>query len=133
MRGRRWLGRIAAVGALGAMVTALALGIGAWRSRGLVDAGAALVSDEEYLPAARALTRAVVAAPRDARAHYFLGLAYAGLGEDEAALRHARDAGRLPPGGPPHQTGLRTPLLHHGRVPGRRAHLFPAAGHGATP
>lgn len=127
MRGRRWLGRIAAVGALGAMVTALALGIGAWRSRGLVDAGAALVSDEAYLPAARALTRAVVAAPRDARAHYYLGLAYAGLGQDEAALRHARDAVRLAPREPAYETGLATVLLDEGRVPEAVVHLRRAA------
>src|SRR5258705_3716260 len=120
MRGRRWLGRIAAVGALGAMVTALALGIGAWRSRGLVDAGAALVSDEEYLPAARALTRAGVAAPRDARAHYYLGLAYAGLGQDQAALRHARDAARLPPGGAREATGRAYAVLAHSRLPATR-------------
>src|SRR5258705_12021841 len=97
MRGRRWLGRIAAVGALGAMVTALALGIGAWRSRGLVDAGAALVSDEEYVPAARPPTPAGGAGPRDRRPPYYPRPAYAGLGHDEAALRQARDAGRLRP------------------------------------
>ena len=105
-----------AVGALGAAVTALALGIGAWRSRGLVDAGARLVSDEDYLPATRALTRAVVAAPRDARAHYYLGLAYAGLGQDEAALHHVRDAVRLAPREPAYEAGLATVLLDGGRV-----------------
>jgi hypothetical protein len=94
---RRWLRRIIAVGALGAAVTALALGIGAWRSRGLVDAGARLVSDEDYLPATRALTRAVVAAPRDARAHYYLGLAYAGVGLCGAASIHLWEAARLAP------------------------------------
>ena len=128
MHGSRWLVRIAAVGALGATVTALALGIGAWRSRGLVDAGAALVSDEEYLPAARALTRAVVAAPRDARAHYYLGLAYAGLGQDGAALSHARDAVRLAPREPAYETGLATVLLDGGRVAEAVVHLRRAAG-----
>src|SRR5258705_12935131 len=109
MRGRRWLGRIAVVGALGAMVTALALGIGASRSRGLVDAGAALVSDEEYVPAARALTRAGVAAPRDARGHYYLGLADAGLRQDEAAPPHPPDAGRAPAREAPRGTGAAAP------------------------
>jgi len=68
-----------------------------------------------------------VAAPRDARAHYFLGLAYAGLGEDEAALRHARDAVRLEPGEPAYETGLATVLLDEGRVPEAVVHLRRAA------
>ena len=127
MRGRRWLGRIVAVGALAATVTALAFGIGEWRARGLVDTGAALVSREEYLPAARALTRAVVAAPRDARAHYYLGLAYAGLGQDAAALTHARDAVRLAPREPSYETGLATVLLDGGHVAEAVAHLRRAA------
>ena len=124
---RRWLRRIIAVGALGAAVTALALGIGAWRSRGLVDAGARLVSDEDYLPATRALTRAVVAAPRDARAHYYLGLAYAGLGQDEAALHHVRDAVRLAPREPAYEAGLTTVLLDGGRVAEAVEHVRRAA------
>lgn len=127
MHGRRWLVRIAALGAVGAAVTALALGIGAWRSRGLVETGAALVSDEAYLPAARALTRAVVAAPHDARAHYYLGLAYAGLGQDGAALSHARDAVRLAPREPAYEAGLATVLLDGGRVAEAVAHLRRAA------
>ena len=127
MHGKRWLVRIAAVGALGAAMIALALGIAAWRSRGLVETGAALVSDEAYLPAARVLTRAVVAAPRDARAHYYLGLAYAGLGQDEAALRHAQDAVRLAPREPAYEAGLASVLLDGGRVDEAVGHLRRAA------
>ena len=83
MHSRPWLARSMAAAALVVAVVALALGVSAWRARGLIDAGATLVLDGEYLPAARQLTRAVVAAPRDARAHYYLGLAYAGLGQDD--------------------------------------------------
>jgi Flp pilus assembly protein TadD len=127
MHKKRWLVGIVAVGALGAAVTALALGVGAWRARGLVERGAALVSDEEYVPAARALARAVVAAPRDARAHYYLGLAYAGLGHDQAALSHARDAVRLAPREPVYEAGLAGVLLDGGRVEEAIVHLRRAA------
>jgi Flp pilus assembly protein TadD len=123
MRSNRWLGRIGVGGLVVAVVTALALGIGEWRARGLVEAGATLVSDEEYLSAARQLARAVAAAPRDARAHYYLGLAYAGLGQDRAALSHARDAVRLAPREPQYEAGLATLLLDAGRVPEAVAHL----------
>lgn len=127
MRSRWWLVRIAAVGAIGAAMIALALGIGEWRFLNMVEAGAELVSEEEYLPAARALTRAVVAAPRDARAHYYLGLAYAGLGQDEAALSHARNAVRLAPREPAYETGLATVLLDADRVAEAIVHLRRAA------
>ncbi|HSB41404.1 MAG TPA: tetratricopeptide repeat protein [Methylomirabilota bacterium] len=127
MHGTRWLGRILAVGALAAALIALALGIGRWRAHGLVEDGAGLVSDEAYLPAARTLARAVAAAPGDARAHYFLGLAYAGLGQDQAALSHARDAVRLAPGEPAYEAGLATLLLDAGRVPEAIVHLRRAA------
>ena len=124
---RPWLARLMAAAALAVAVVALALGISAWRARGLVDAGANLVLDGEYLPAARELTRAVVAAPRDARAHYYLGLAYAGLGQDAAAISHARDAVRLAPRDPQYEAGLATVLLDAGRLPEAIAHLRRAA------
>lgn len=127
MHSRPWLARLMAAAALVAAVVALALGISAWRARGLVDAGATLVLDGEYLPAARQLTRAVVAAPRDARAHYYLGLAYAGLGQDAAALSHARDAVRLAPHDPQYEAGLATVLLDGGRLSEAVAHLRRAA------
>jgi Flp pilus assembly protein TadD len=127
MHGNPWLGRIV-MGALAvAAVTALALGIGEWRARGSVEAGASLVADEEYLPAARELVRAVAAAPRDARAHYYLGQAYAGLGQDGAALNHAREAVRLAPREPEYEAGLATLLLDAGRVPEALTHVQRAA------
>lgn len=122
-----WLNRIMAAGALAAAVLALAAGVSAWRAHGLVEAGASLVMDGQYLPAARELARAVVAAPRDARAHYFLGLAYAGLGQDAAALSHAREAVRLAPREPAYEAGVATVLLDAGRVPEAVPHLRRAA------
>jgi Flp pilus assembly protein TadD len=127
MPNRTWLARLLAATALVAAVVVLALGISAWRARGLVDSGASLVLDGDYLPAARQLTRAVVSAPRDARAHYYLGLAYAGLGQDAAAISHARDAVRLAPRDPQYEAGLATVLLDAGRVPEAIAHLRRAA------
>jgi Flp pilus assembly protein TadD len=127
MHRRPWLARILAGAALVATAVALALGVSAWRARGLVDAGASLVLDGEFLPAARQLTRAVVAAPRDARAHYYLGLAYAELGQDAAAISHARDAVRLAPHEPQYEAGLATVLLDAGRVPDAIVHLRRAA------
>ncbi|HEX7787482.1 MAG TPA: tetratricopeptide repeat protein [Methylomirabilota bacterium] len=127
MQSRPWLARFMAAAALVVAVVALALGVSAWRARGLIDAGATLVLDGEYLPAARQLTRAVVAAPRDARAHYYLGLAYAGLGQDAAAISHARDAVRLAPGDPQYEAGLATVLLDAGRLSEAVSHLRRAA------
>ena len=127
MHPRPWLARLLAAVALVATVVGLALGVSAWRARWLVEAGASLVLDGEYLPAARELTRAVVAAPRDARAHYYLGLAYAGLGQHAAALSHARDAVRLAPRDPQYEAGLATVLLDAGRVGDAIGHLRRAA------
>ena len=125
---RPWLARLLAAVALVATVVALGLGVSAWRARGLVDSGAGLVLDGAYLPAARQLTRAVVAAPGDARAHYYLGLAYAGLGQHAAALSHARDAVRLAPRDPQYEAGLATVLLDAGRVGEAVPHLRRAGG-----
>jgi len=123
MHRMRWLGRIAVAGALAGAVVALALGLGAWRTHGMVEAGARLVRDGEYLSAARQLARAVAVAPRDARAHYLLGLAYAGLGQDVAAVSHAEDAVRLAPRESAYETGLAAVLLDAGRVPEAIPHL----------
>lgn len=123
MRKSPWLGWIVGAGVLAATVTALAGGVGEWRARGLVEDGATLVSDENYLAAARQLARAVAAAPRDARAHYYLGLAYAGLGENTAALSHAEDAVRLAPREPQYEAGLARLLLDAGHVQEAITHL----------
>ena len=69
-----------------------------WRGQEPVEQGMRLVSEGDYVPAARALARAVALAPRDARAHYYLGLAYAGLGRSEASVNHLEEAVQLRPG-----------------------------------
>ncbi|HWP75671.1 MAG TPA: tetratricopeptide repeat protein [Methylomirabilota bacterium] len=118
-----WIGRLAMGGVLAAALAALASGPAWWRAHGLVESGATLVSDGEYLPAVRQLVQAVAAAPQDARAHYYLGLAYAGLGQDAAALSHAEDAVRLAPRDARYETGLATLFLDAGRTPEAIAHL----------
>jgi Flp pilus assembly protein TadD len=127
MKMSSWFGRIL-IGAMAVVALAAILGLPArWRVRWLVEDGATLVSNEQYLPAARRLAQAVATAPRDARAHYYLGLAYAGLGQDAAALSHAEDAVRLAPQDPQYEVGLAALFLDAGRTPEAVAHLRRAA------
>jgi hypothetical protein len=70
----RWV-RLAVV-APGGLV-ALAAALGHWYRRELLEEGMRLVTQEHRLPAVRVLRRAVALSPGDARAHYYLGLAYA--------------------------------------------------------
>jgi len=113
----RWIGRLAMSGVLAAALAGLASGPAWWRAHGLVESGATLVSD------VRQLVQAVSAAPHDARAHYYLGLAYAGLGQNAAALSHAEDAVRLAPRDARYEAGLATLFLDAGRTPEAIAHL----------
>jgi Flp pilus assembly protein TadD len=78
-------------------VMALTAALGPWRRLESVEQGMRLVSKGEYVPAARTLAKAVALSPSDARAHYYLGLAYGGMGRGEAALSHLREAVRLDP------------------------------------
>ena len=86
------LGVLAAVG-----VVTVTVALGAWHRSEPVEQGRRLVGRGEYLPATRTLARAVALSPRDARAHYYLGLAYAGIGRCEASLSHLQEAVRLNP------------------------------------
>jgi tetratricopeptide (TPR) repeat protein len=97
-------------------VTALAAGVGQWHAHSLDEQGRALVAEGEFLPAVRVLLQAVAQAPGDARAHYYLGLAYAGIGLCGAAWIHFEEAARLTPA--------------YGRL---RAGLGPACRGSATP
>jgi len=89
------LGSVTAV-AVGASVVARALP--AWGDRHAVTRAARLIDDGDYATAIRTLLGAVAAAPRDARAHYYLGLAYARLGVATGAMNQLSDAARLAPG-----------------------------------
>ena len=75
----------------------LTVGVSQWHIRSLDEQGRALVAEGEYLPAVRVLLQAVTEAPGDARAHYYLGLAYAGIGLCGAAWIHLEEASRLAP------------------------------------
>jgi len=84
------------VGAV-AGVIALTLGLGPWHVHSLAEQGRALVAEGQYLPAVRVLSEAVAEAPGNARAHYYLGLAYAGVGLCGAAWIHLQQAMQLVP------------------------------------
>jgi len=62
-----------------------------------IDEGERLLSKGAYAPAAWALARVVALSPGNARAHYYLGLAYAGLGQEAASRGHLEEAVRLSP------------------------------------
>src|SRR5204863_6250523 len=81
-------------------VVALTLDGPPWRGRYAVAHAARLIDDGDYASAIRTLLGAVAAVPRDARAHYYLGLAYARLGVPTGALSQLNDAVRLAPGDP---------------------------------
>jgi len=87
-------------------VIALGLGLARWHVHSLDEQGRALVAEGQYVPAVRVLLQAVVEAPGDARAHYYLGLAYAGIGLCGAAWLHFEEAMRLAPVYRPLRAGL---------------------------
>ena len=91
------LGWVVVMLATVAGVVILTLGLGQRHIRSLDEQGTALVAEGEYLPAVRVLLQAVTEAPGDARAHYYLGLAYAGIGLCGAAWIHFEEAARLAP------------------------------------
>ena len=92
---RRSIGWVAVgLGTL-AGVVALAFFLGQGHLRSLDEHGRALVVAEQYVLAVRVLSRVVAEAPGDARAHYYLGLAYAGVGLCGAASIHLGKAARL--------------------------------------
>src|SRR5439155_14091645 len=78
-------------------VIALAREVPAWRDRQSVSDAARLIDEGDYASAIRTLLSAVATAPRDALAHYYLGLAYARLGVTTGAINQLSDAVRLAP------------------------------------
>ena len=103
---KRSLGWVAVILATLAGVFVLTQGLGQWHIHSLDEQGRALVAEGEYLPAVRVLLQAVAEAPGDARAHYYLGLAYAGIGLCGAAWIHFEEAARLAPTFGPQGAGL---------------------------
>jgi cytochrome c-type biogenesis protein CcmH/NrfG len=97
MNMKRSIGWVAlGVGTL-VVMGALAFALGYWHTHSLDEQGRALVAGREYLPAIRVLSGVVATTPGDARAHYYLGLAYAGVGRCGAAWMHIDEAARLAP------------------------------------
>jgi len=94
---RRWVGWAALGMAALAVVIGFLLILGQRHVHALAEQGRALVAEGQYLPAVRVLSEAVAEAPGDARAHYYLGLAYAGVGLCGAAWMHLGEAMRLVP------------------------------------
>src|SRR5262249_30018071 len=94
---RRSFGWVALVVGTMAGAALLALGLGQWHVHSLAEQGKALVAEGQYLPAVRVLSEVVAEAPDKARAHYYLGLAYAGIGLCGAASIHLDEAMRLVP------------------------------------
>jgi cytochrome c-type biogenesis protein CcmH/NrfG len=97
MNFKRSFGWVLVILATVAGMAILTVGFGQWRIHSLDEQGRALVAEGEYLPAVRVLLHAVTEAPGDARAHYYLGLAYAGIGLCGAAWIHLEEASRLAP------------------------------------
>ena len=94
---RRSIGWGALGGGTVAGAMALALLLGHNHATSVDEQGRALVAEGQYLSAIRMLSGVVARAPGDARAHYYLGLAYAGIGMCGAASIHYEEAARLEP------------------------------------
>ena len=77
-----------------------------WRARTALRDGARLVREGDYPLAIRTLLGVVAGRPDDARAHYYLGVAYAHLGARTAAMNQLGDAVRLAPADPLMHDGL---------------------------
>ncbi len=86
-------------------VIAPGVDLAAWRLRPSAADGSRLIDDGNYAPAVRTLLNVVAVAPNDARAHYYLGLAYARLGVRTGALNQLAGAVHLAP---------REALMHDG-------------------
>ncbi len=93
-----WLRRSLVVIIVTAGMVALAFGsIGQWRDHRSMESGARLLSSGEYASAIRALLPVVARTPSNARAHYYLGLAYSGKGLSEGAVNQFKEAILLAP------------------------------------
>jgi len=126
---------LGALTAAAAIVVAFVLGVARWQSPASVDDGVRSISDGHYSSAVRTLLAAVAQAPADARAHYYLGLAYAHLGVQTGAISQFQDAVRLVPREPKFHAGLGRAYREVGDRPAARGELEEAVrldGQGAA-
>ncbi|OLC37482.1 MAG: hypothetical protein AUH81_06205 [Candidatus Rokubacteria bacterium 13_1_40CM_4_69_5] len=114
---------LGALTAAAAIVVAFVLGVARWQSPASVDDGVRSISDGHYSSAVRTLLAAVAQAPADARAHYYLGLAYAHLGVQTGAISQFQDAVRLVPREPKFHAGLGRAYREVGDRPAARGEL----------
>jgi tetratricopeptide (TPR) repeat protein len=118
---------------LGAMAAAVVLAAAAWYGvRAAQDAerlarGAHLVATAQYGAAVRVLVPVVATAPDKPQAHYYLGLAYRGLGLPSAALAQLEEAVRLAPQDARIHAGLADAYREAGRAALALAELEDAA------
>lgn len=89
------------LGALTVLVSAaIVVGVPWWQARRELAHGVELVAAGRYRSAVRTLVHAVAASPDSARAHYYLGFAYARMGMRAGAARQLAAAARLGGDGP---------------------------------
>lgn len=120
--------RVAALTVLSAaLVAAAALGVLRWRSHDALERGAQLLAEGNAKEAVRVLVNVLAARPNDARAHYYLGTAYARLGVFPAASTHLKDAVRLAPHEVEHRVALAGTLIDAKEVEGAVEQLRRAA------
>jgi Flp pilus assembly protein TadD len=94
---RRWIGRLAFCLALAAVTVALVFAAYGWQSRRALSRGIRMVGEGDYRAAIQPLIRAVAAAPGNAEAHFYLGMAYLGAGVRAGAIAHLVEAVRAEP------------------------------------
>ena len=101
-------GRRAAYVVAAIVVVVLASGYGAWHwyTHGSPEDAARLIADGQYRSAIRVLQQRLALTPDDARLHYYLGLAYAGVGIRNGALNQLRETVALAPREAPYRQAL---------------------------
>jgi predicted Zn-dependent protease len=89
--------RLCTIAAAVVLAAATWYGVHAGREAERLAYGARLVATAQYGAAVRALLPAVAREPEEPRGHYYLGLAYRGLGFSAAVLAQLQEAVRLAP------------------------------------
>jgi Flp pilus assembly protein TadD len=92
MRWRAGLRGLGIVVVVVAATAALFTGVARWRMEEGLARGVTLVADREYLLAVPVLLAVITVAPHDPRPHYYLALAYCGVGIREGAEAQLREA-----------------------------------------